>query len=191
MAEGSAQAIFLVTGRVQGGKTTYLAALVDLLRKKGLRIAGLLAPGSFSRDERSGFTILDIVSGQEIPMASAKEHDGWIHYRRFWFNPQAFVQGRDWIDSALLEDPDVLVIDEVGPMELEGSGWSDGLETWSTRPVPVQLWSVRITLLSELMRQWDVPAGRILRMDRMIAEQAAEMIYEHLRNKKKPSKKDQ
>ena len=85
----------------------------------------------------------------------------------------------------------MLVIDEVGPMELEGSGWSESLVAWSTQAVPVQLWSVRITLLSEYMQKWKVPAGQILRVDRMTAEQAAELIFEYLRNKKKTTNKDQ
>jgi hypothetical protein len=46
----------------------------------------------------------------------------------------------------------------------------------------VQLWSVRETLISEYMQQWKVPAGQILRVDRMTAEQAAEQIFEYLRN---------
>ena len=191
MGDRSAQAIYLVTGTVHGGKTTYLAALVGLLKKRGLKIAGFLAPGSFSRNARSGYTLSDIASGRELPMASAKEQEGWIRYRRFWFNPLAFIQGRDWVDSALRANPDVLVIDEVGPMELEGSGWSESLVAWSTQPVPVQLWSVRETLLSEYMQQWKVPAGQILRVDRMTVEQAAEQIFEYLRNKKKTTNKDQ
>ena len=120
---------FLVTGKVQGGKTSYLTELVDQLKNREIKVAGFLSPGSFESGERSGFHLKNILTGMEIPMASVREMDAWVKYRRFWFNPDAFRQGREWILSSLTLDPDVMVIDEVGPMELEGSGWSESLES--------------------------------------------------------------
>lgn len=49
--------IILVTGPVQGGKTTFLSELVDLLQKNGIKLGGFLAPGSFDSGKRSGFKL--------------------------------------------------------------------------------------------------------------------------------------
>ncbi|RLD56273.1 MAG: hypothetical protein DRI97_07795, partial [Bacteroidetes bacterium] len=89
------QNIFLITGTIQGGKTSYLIELAELLRKRGLSVGGFLAPGTFESGERSGFKLKNILSGVEIPMASTKETAGWFKYRRFWFNPDAFIQGME------------------------------------------------------------------------------------------------
>ncbi|MCK4880250.1 MAG: DUF2478 domain-containing protein [Bacteroidales bacterium] len=177
MSEASQQhTIFLVTGSVQGGKTTFLSELVDLLKKRGLKVGGFLSPGSFDSGERSGFKLKNIATGMELPMASAQETGEWIKYRRFWFNPDAFKQGFEWIQACLVQEPHVVVIDEVGPMELNGSGWLEGLESLRTSSVPIQIWSVRERLLSEVLERWDVPSENVIRIEEVEAIGAAELI---------------
>ncbi len=168
--------ILLVSGPVQGGKTSYLTELVDLLKKRGLKLGGFLARGSFHSGERSGFTLKNIRGGMELPMASAQETAGWFKYRRFWFNPNAFKLGRSWILSSLKEEPDVLVIDEVGPMELEGSGWSESLSSLRNSSVPVQLWSVRDSLLNEVMEHWNISTEHVFTIHKEKPDQTAELI---------------
>ncbi|RLD66519.1 MAG: hypothetical protein DRJ29_17530 [Bacteroidetes bacterium] len=174
------QNIFLITGTIQGGKTSYLIELAELLRKRGLSVGGFLAPGTFESGERSGFKLKNILSGVEIPMASTKETAGWFKYRRFWFNPDAFIQGMEWIRKIMPDEPQVVVIDEVGPMELEGSGWSEILEFLSSTSVPVQLWSVREKLIEEVIQRWDIPDSRIIQIDEVEVNQAARKIAESL-----------
>jgi len=151
------QRVFLITGDIQGGKTSYLAELVEVLRKRNLIVEGFRAPGSFESGERSGFKLKNITSGVELAMASTKETADWIKFRRFWFNPDTFIQGQEWIRASLQTEPDVIVIDEVGPMELEGLGWCETLELLKNSSIRVQLWSVRENLAEEVKKRWDIP----------------------------------
>ena len=177
-AAAQQQNIYLITGTIQGGKTSYLVELVDLLRKRGLSPGGFLAPGSFESGERSGFKLKNILTGAEIPLASTKEISGWFKYRRFWFNPDAFIQGMEWIRKIMPDEPRVVVIDEVGPLELEGSGWWEILEFLKSSSVPVQLWSVRENLIAEVRQRWDIPDRHIIRIDEAEVNQAAGKIAE-------------
>lgn len=170
------QNIFLITGEIQGGKTSYLLELVDVLKKRGLKVGGFLAPGSFESGERSGFRLKNIVSGDELVMASTNETATWMKYRRFWFNPDAFILGREWICENLKADPDVIVIDEVGPMEQEGSGWSETLEFLLSSSVPVQLWSVREKLSGEVMEQWSISTDHLIHIEDVEVHKAANLI---------------
>jgi len=174
--------IILVTGNVQGGKTTFLSELVPLLRKRGLKVAGFLCPGSFDSEGRSGFTLKNIGTGEEVLMASIRITPGWIKYRRFWFNPEAMKRGKEWVMDGLQQDPDIVVIDEVGPMELEGSGWSETMETLSNSQVPLQLWSVRERVHVEVIQKWNIAPGNLLRIEKMGAIEAAEQIYGSVKN---------
>jgi nucleoside-triphosphatase THEP1 len=154
--------VFLVTGKVQGGKTTFLRELVELFKKRGITVGGFLCPGHFDAGERSGFQLKNIITGKELPMATVRESPGWIKYRRFWFNPDAFRHGKEWIRESLLQGHQVMVIDEVGPMELEHAGWSELLDQLVISYVPVQLWSVREKLVRKVLRQWNIPDGNVL-----------------------------
>jgi len=174
--EEQKQNIFLISGDIQGGKTSYLLKLVDVLKMRDLDVGGFLAPGNFESGERSGFKLHNIKSEVEISMASTEETAAWKKYRRFWFNPEAFIQGREWIQTCLEQEADIVVIDEVGPMELEGSGWFDTLESLISQSGAIQLWSVRENLVSEVMQRWNIPDSQIVHINDVVINQAAELI---------------
>lgn len=180
--------ILLVTGSVEGGKTSYLSALVDLLKEKGVNVGGFLCPGTFEQGQRSEFELKNIENGKQVSMAATRESEGWIPYRRFYFHPEAFRQGKEWISSCLQGKPQVVVIDEVGPMELEDSGWSEVLEILQNAKKPVQLWSVRERLLEEVGKRWNIPLEQILRIEQVDLEEAAEQIAEIVKQREEKVK---
>jgi nucleoside-triphosphatase THEP1 len=179
--------VFLITGNVQGGKTTYLKELVELLKRRGLTVGGFLCPGRFDAGERSGFNLENIFTGKVLPMATVRGTSTWMKYRRFWFNPDAFLQGKEWIRTSLLEEHQVVVIDEVGPIELEGAGWTELLDSLVNSNVPVQLWSVREKLLEDVMQRWSIPAGNIIRISEVNAFEVENLIDGILKKNREPN----
>lgn len=157
--------IFVLTGPVQGGKTTLLTEKIGLLREKGVKVLGFLCPGSFSEGLRSAFSLVDIETGRQVPMGDSNEQKDWVKFRRFYFNPEAFVQGELWIKRDLERKPDLLVIDEVGPMELESHGWSKSLDTLAQKSSVTQLWIVRQQIVQEVLRKWNIPDNHVYTAD--------------------------
>ena len=157
--------IFVLTGPVQGGKTNSASEQVTLLKEKGVKVMGFLCPGSFSEGKRSAFSLVDIETGRQVPMGDANEQKGWVKFRRFFFNPEAFIQGELWIKSSLKRDPDLLVIDEVGPMELDGKGWSKILDTLAQKSSVTQWWIVRQEILPDVIQRWNIPENQIFTAD--------------------------
>lgn len=157
--------IFVLTGPVQGGKTTLVSEKIILLREKGVKVMGFLCPGSFSEGKRSAFSLVDLETGRQVPMGDSIEQKGWVKFRRFFFNPEAFSQGELWIKNCLQRDPDLLVIDEVGPMELEGNGWSKSLDNLAQNSSVTQLWIVRQQILSEVTEKWKIPEDQIFTVE--------------------------
>lgn len=157
--------VYLLKGAVQGGKTNFLSSITDLFQKEGLRVGGFLCPGSFSEGKRSGFTLRQIPSGTEVRLAGQQEKEHWFKYRRFWFNPMAFAQGESWVQESLKKDLKVLVIDEVGPLELEGRGWASLLDGLVKIDSVLQLWSVRELLLPQVRERWQLGSRQVIDMD--------------------------
>lgn len=170
--------IILITGQVHGGKTSFLIGLIDQLKSREFITGGFLCPGTFDAGVRSEFRLLNIRTGEEVPMASVTETKDWMKYRRFWFNPVAFNHGREWIRECLSREAEIIVLDEVGPMELGGSGWSELLDDLVKAPVPVQLWSVRESLLDEVMERWGIPGEQVIRIDTRTVDETADIISE-------------
>jgi len=148
--------IFLLTGPVHSGKTTRAGRVVEMIRAKGVRVSGFLAPGRFDAGVRSGYTLLDVEDGSRMPLASIRNEMGWVRYGRFFFNPAALQKGEKIINRAIRESSRFLVIDEVGPMELAGLGWSGILGFMAERREIKQLWVVRESLVCEVLSRWKV-----------------------------------
>lgn len=157
--------IYVLTGPVQGGKTTAVSEKISLLRENGIKVLGFLCPGSFSEGLRSAFSLEDIETGRQVPMGDADEQKGWVKFRRFFFNPEAFAQGELWIKRALEREPDLLVIDEVGPMELEGYGWSKSLDTLAQNSHIPQLWIVRHEIVPEVLSKWNILDNQVFTLE--------------------------
>jgi nucleoside-triphosphatase THEP1 len=65
-----------------------------------------------------------------------------------------------------------VVIDEVGPMELEGGGWSDTLDMLARQATPIQCWSVRKPLVRKVMERWNISSGHVIDIGEETPEKA-------------------
>lgn len=96
-------------------------------------ISGVLLTKEFSRRKEKlfrGYNALDLKSGTSVPFARLKLHlpPGWEEKERFGpfsFSKDGFEKAKGWIENGISSDS--LVIDEIGPMELEGIGFCDTL----------------------------------------------------------------
>ena len=154
----------MITGKVQGGKTTLVSELLDRFKKENLKITGFLCPGTFKEGQRSSFTLMNLENGDYLPMATIEERKGWLKYRRFFFNPEAFAQGEVWIRNGLANHPDLVVIDEVGPMELHELGWWNTLKILEKQLDIAQIWIVREKILQEVIAKWNISRDNIFRV---------------------------
>ena len=171
--------IFVVTGKVHAGKTTFVSNLVERLRENKVSIAGILSKGAFSKGERSEFTLIDLETGLHLPLASIEPKQGWTRFRKFYFDPQALRMGEKIVEAALGKDPDLIVIDEVGPMELQGQGWSDILELLDGEYGTNQLWVVRDRVLQEVLERWNIPEENVYMAEESQAEKLSNRLLDH------------
>lgn len=182
MKQGSASHIYIVTGRVQAGKTTFVGELVDALKNKRLSIAGFLCRGTFSDGKRDSFTLKALTGGVEIPFASSDFRQKWFRYRRFYFNPAAFEQGTEMVRASLSNPPDLIVIDEVGPMELREMGWNSLLRELAAVDTIPQIWIARDRVVDAVRERWAIPTNHLITIQSHMQSPVRERLFTHLSN---------
>jgi len=108
---------FLVTGRPGSGKSTIVAKTVQILIDQGVRVGGIVCPEI--RDEsgqRIGFKMKNILSGEERLLAHVG-HKAGPSVGKYG----VIVENVDYMSETSilnsLEHVDVIVIDEIAPME--------------------------------------------------------------------------
>ncbi|MGD2123767.1 MAG: nucleoside-triphosphatase, partial [Gemmatimonadota bacterium] len=98
-----------------------------------------------------------------VPMATRDPESPWPALGAFRVNPVALEMGSRALSPDGSSDLDLLVVDEVGPWELAGEGWSGALEALYGTDVPL-LAVARRSLVKDVsarlapmgVRVWDV-----------------------------------
>ena len=158
----------LLTGQRQVGKTTVCRQVAELARGLGYDPAGLLTPVILDRD---GFPVarhaLMVSDGQQRLLACANDDlggalslsKGGPKTGRYSFDADVFswVIGR--LRAAISQGCDLLIVDEIGPLELEqGRGLAPLLSDLSARRLSPLLLVVRPELAAQLQRRLsDIP----------------------------------
>jgi len=169
--------IIILTGQVQGGKTSLLQSLIKNHLERQLSIAGFIAEGTFNNGRREEFTLTDIRTSATIPLAGRKKMTGWVRHRSFYFNPDALHKGEEILSDGMQDGADLLVIDEVGPVELSGGGWSRILGEMEKEYHTPQIWVVRERILREVKDHWQIPEQNIYHAETADMERIVEHIF--------------
>jgi len=113
--------LVIITGETGIGKTTVCRKLVEIARNRGLACGGVL---TYKADDKS-IIIEDIQSGRTELFASTDHDYTGPRTARYFFNPEGVEFGLVAIEKALALPSSLLVMDEVGPLELSGKGFAD------------------------------------------------------------------
>ncbi len=109
--------MILLTGPPRSGKSTVVAKTAELLKAMGFKVGGVLTLEMAGERGRIGFKLLDLWRGREGVLALAGLKGG-PRIGRYWVNLGDLRDiGAGAIDIAIREC-DLIIIDEIGPMEL-------------------------------------------------------------------------
>ncbi|MHC1730582.1 MAG: nucleoside-triphosphatase [Bacteroidales bacterium] len=153
--------VILVTGTIGEGKTAWLAKLAGLLREKGVNVGGILALRRVEDGVTTGYDISDISSGNRTPFL---RHTGseTMGVDRFTMNDAGFIAGRNALDPGSNQGNDVVIVDEVGPLELRGRGWSEVLGSLLNETRATVIIAVRKNLIEAVIEQFGMKEALVI-----------------------------
>ncbi len=154
--------VLIITGEVHQGKTTFLAQLLQAMQTKGMPAAGFLSRAVTVENERRAYELEFFPSGERLSMAIDEAREGWQSFRRYSFNPVAWEAGSKRLMEASTGKNTWLVIDELGPMELEGLGWHQLTTRLLELQHPKMIWVVRKNQLDAITAEFKPENIRIV-----------------------------
>lgn len=118
---------YLVTGPPRCGKTTVLDSVRERLHEAGLSVGGVVCPEVRRSGERVGFELVDVRTGDRGTLASIDGETGpRVGAYRVAVDTVDDIAARALADG--LATCDVLVIDEIAPMQVHSEAFVRG--TW-------------------------------------------------------------
>jgi nucleoside-triphosphatase THEP1 len=145
----------LLTGERQMGKTTVCRQVAELARGLDYEPAGVLALAVLDKDGLPvAYHALMLADGEQRLLARANGDLGGPRTGRYSFDANVFSRVIGRLRGAISQGCDLLIVDEIGPLELEqGRGLAPILSDLSGRGLPPLLLVVRSELAGQLQKR--------------------------------------
>lgn len=154
--------VFIITGEREGGKTRFLNELFESFASGGKTVMGFLSLGRINEQGDKDFDVLDLTTQKKLPLASRTSREGYLRLGRFFFNTHALEFGNEIIDQALNQNCDILIMDEIGPVELSGQAWHSALKKVVANYKGNLIISVRKRLIDAVIKEFSLLNPEIL-----------------------------
>ena len=153
--------VLIVTGTIGEGKTAWLAKLAGLLKEKRVRVGGILALRIVEEEVTTGYDVSDISTGIRTPFL---RHTGseTIGVERFTVYEDGYEAGKRALHPDSNGDKDVIIIDEAGPLELRGKGWSERLSWLLNENSAIMIIAIRKNLIKAVTERFGLEGARVI-----------------------------
>ena len=150
--------IVILTGPVRSGKTNTVKEAVKKLRKT-VKTGGITEPKAYKRNSFIGYDIQEIATGKEFPFLRIEGNENQQRLGRFFVEAESISKGISAIEASLSSK--LLVIDEIGPLELSGEGFAEALKTALERTADgVLLLVIRDTLIEKVIETFGIDSAK-------------------------------
>jgi len=175
------QKIVLITGAVTSGKTSFLEFLAGRFSSQW-QTDGFLAKAPErihnSNQFASGYVLCRLGKQETYPWATPKKNN-----KGYFFNPdtQNFLDNH-FTDTILADCPDIFFIDELGKLELSGSGLDKALQAAITAQIKLLVCTVKKKCFNDIVEKYQLKNSISIDLDIMDREKAAEKVTQYIDN---------
>jgi nucleoside-triphosphatase len=118
-----------ITGKPRIGKSTIIKKVIQQLKADDIAVGGMLTSDIHERGRRVGFSIEDIGTGRRGILAHVQLHERGPTVGKYTVNlTDLEAIGANSITTALAQS-ELIIIDEIGPMELKSKKFIDAVES--------------------------------------------------------------
>ena len=152
----STRKTIIITGDRGSGKTHFISNLFEFLSLFENQICGFVSKGTFDQDGQKEFILKDLVSGTEMPLSCRSAKAGYHNAGRFWFNPEALEYGGNIINRGIEDLCRIMIIDEIGPVELAGGAWHKCFVHALKKFQGILIFTTRESLIEKLIEKYGI-----------------------------------
>jgi nucleoside-triphosphatase THEP1 len=151
----STQKTFIISGSVGEGKTTYTKKLIDLFKKNNIKVGGILSERVMTNSQTTGYDLVNIETGKKEVFLRQDEEYRYEKIGRYTIYPNGLAMGKAILSTLVLNENGIVIIDEVGLLELRNRGWADCINELLDKSGNHILITVRTSLIDEVVKKWN------------------------------------
>jgi nucleoside-triphosphatase THEP1 len=150
------QKTFIISGSVGEGKTTYTKKLIDFFKKDNIKVGGILSERVMTDSQTTGYDLVNIETGEKEVFLRQDGECGYEKIGKFTICPNGLSMGKAILSSLVLTENRIVIIDEVGLLELRNRGWADSINEILHKSGNHILITVRTSLIDNVIKNWNI-----------------------------------
>jgi nucleoside-triphosphatase THEP1 len=158
------QKVFIITGAIGEGKTTMARNLAEVFKKNNIQVGGILSERIMTNAQTTGYDLVDIETNDKEILLRQNDETDKERIGRFAIYPEGIKKGIALLTPSRIRGKRIVVIDEVGLLELENRGWSYSLQNLINESANHILIAVRDSMTKEVIEKWNLKDTFIYRV---------------------------
>lgn len=168
--------VIVISGKKHSGKTTYAKEVIENMQKRKISVTGFVAEGEFENGQRSAFFLKNLKTNQKQFFCGRKPIENGIKAGSFYIDKKGFDFGNKILNHSKIKKEEIIFIDEIGPFELKGKGWSAAIENIFQNTENMQVWIVREGLKHDVLKRFDITKATIFDIEKDEINKVANFI---------------
>lgn len=145
--------IYIITGKIGSGKTTLIQKLIQKFQVENIPVSGIYSARILENEKTTGYDLVNISTGETEKFL--REHGDKNQQRigKFYIDSKGVNKGNQILMNSQSK---LIIIDEVGRLELEDKGWAQSLNQIITDSKSHLLLSVREEVINEVTEKFKI-----------------------------------
>lgn len=145
--------VFIVTGSIGEGKTSQIKNIVETLKNQNISIGGIFSPRIEENGNTTGYDIVDIMTNERSAFLRTTSDQKLPKIGSYSILSEGMQKGHKALKNSL-NNNQVIVIDEVGRLELSNEGWAENINYLLNDTKHHLILSVRDRFMKEVIDKW-------------------------------------
>lgn len=171
--------VFMITGEVGQGKTTQVMKIIESLGMQNIPTGGIYSDRIIVDGVTAGYDVVDVETDHREPFLRRTPGGGPGEIGQYDILPQGIETGLAALSRALNNKTSVVIVDEVGKLELNDKGWSEKIPGLLDI-VPVLILVVRNSFADRVVSKWNIEDYSIFPVTDELHIELTGVIVSHL-----------
>ena len=166
--------VYIVTGKIGSGKTTLIQKLIRKFQDENIPLSGIYSVRILENEITTGYDTVNISTGERFSFLRVQGEENQQRIGKFYIDAKGVQKGNAVLMNSTSE---LIIIDEIGKLELEGKGWVNAVEQLVTGSKAHLILSVREEFVKEICEKFRISPEIIFNVEQQNDEKLFTMIF--------------
>ncbi len=155
--------VYIVTGKIGAGKTGLIQEIVSKLKMENFKVDGIVTTRILENEITTGYDILNVSTKEKTRFLRTFGDSAQQRIGKYFIYAKGLKSGEQALKA---NNAELIVIDEIGKLELEEKGWHNSLHEIISHSKSHLLLSVREEVLNEVLDKYRISPNAIFNVSK-------------------------